>query len=97
MKYAYVVSCQIYGNWNDKSSAADKALKAGIDELMKRFPHVRIAYVKEEKDPYATKKGAKKYYSYLVRWCQETEGVVTCFRIEQPCSEGGKGNWGPKW
>lgn len=95
LKYAYVVSCQIYGNWNDKSSAKEQALKAGIDVLMERFPHVRIAYVKQEKDPYD--EGAEKFYSYLVRWCQERKRVVTCFRIEQPCTEGGKGNWGPKW
>jgi hypothetical protein len=164
LKYGYVVSCQIYGSWDENNE-----LKKGIDILMKAFPHLRIAYVNEEDDPqwrrigvavnfknlegevkeeletrapedqkgeivghrgegtaeervYKVKveglkdvgygpsivslKGSqltaanaedKKYYSYLVRWSRRQNKVVKCYRIEQPCNRGGKGNWGPAW
>eukprot|EP01047_Picozoa_sp_COSAG01_P060698 COSAG01_NODE_7479_length_3193_cov_1.911441_2_plen_148_part_01 len=40
LKYGYVISCQVYGNWKD-----DNNLKKGVDALLRRFPHLRIAYV----------------------------------------------------
>lgn len=83
LKYAYVISCQVYGNWDEKSP-----LKKGVDALLQRFPHLRIAYVKEEN---------KKFFSYLIRWDVELNRIVKCYRIEQACSRGGGGNWGPAW
>jgi callose synthase len=83
LKYAYVISCQVYGKWDDKNE-----LKIGVDTLMKRFPHLRIAYVQEENG---------KFFSYLIRWDEERNRIVKCYRIEQACSKGGNANWGPAW
>ena len=88
MKFQYVISCQIYGNWEEGN---DK--KKSVDTLLRLFPHLRIAYVKEEPDD----EGNKKWFSFLVRWCNVKNEVVKCYRIEQAADKGGNGNWGPTW
>eukprot|EP01043_Picozoa_sp_COSAG02_P033361 COSAG02_NODE_2272_length_9263_cov_212.913902_4_plen_1294_part_00 len=88
MKFQYVISCQIYGNWSD---GEDK--KKSVDTLLRLFPHLRIAYVKQEPD----KNGENKWFSFLVRWCDVEKKVVKCYRIEQAADQGGNGNWGPTW
>lgn len=88
MKFQYVISCQIYGNWNEGENK-----KKSVDTLMRLFPHLRIAYVKQEPD----RNGENKWFSFLVRWCSIEKKVVKCYRIEQAADKGGNGNWGPTW
>jgi len=88
MKFQYVISCQIYGNWKP-----DDQKKLAVDTMMRLFPHLRIAYVKQDKDY----NGDTKWFSFLVRWCDVENKVVQCYRIEQAASKGGNGNWGPTW
>lgn len=71
LKYSYVVTCQIYGDWAVK----DPKKKWQVDKLMEMFPHLRIAFVKN---------AGGKFYSCLVRWCAATQQVVQCFEIEIP-------------
>ena len=88
MKFQYVISCQIYGDWGEGENK-----KKSVDTLMRLFPHLRIAYVKQEQDH----NGENKWFSFLVRWCNIAKKVVTCYRIEQAADKGGGGNWGPSW
>eukprot|EP00562_Extubocellulus_spinifer_P006927 CAMPEP_0178517366 /NCGR_PEP_ID=MMETSP0696-20121128/25651_1 /TAXON_ID=265572 /ORGANISM="Extubocellulus spinifer, Strain CCMP396" /LENGTH=2108 /DNA_ID=CAMNT_0020147789 /DNA_START=313 /DNA_END=6639 /DNA_ORIENTATION=+ len=59
-KFGYIVSCQVYGNMkkNQDSKADD------IDQLMHRFPHMRVAYIDTIR---LNRAGASLYYSVLVK------------------------------
>eukprot|EP01049_Picozoa_sp_SAG25_P013649 SAG25_NODE_2173_length_1872_cov_1.346870_2_plen_196_part_00 len=43
MKFQYVVTCQIYGQWVQKRDPK----KTQVELLMRLFPHLRVAYVDE--------------------------------------------------
>uniref|UniRef100_A0A7S1ZKM7 1,3-beta-glucan synthase n=1 Tax=Ditylum brightwellii TaxID=49249 RepID=A0A7S1ZKM7_9STRA len=59
-KFGYIVSCQVYGNMkkNQDSKAED------IENLMHRFPHLRIAYIDSIR---LNRAGAAVFYSVLVK------------------------------
>jgi len=63
MKFAYVVSCQQYGN--DKRSALSNA--QDILQLMRTYPSLRVAYIDEVEDRVGEKKIETAYYSTLVK------------------------------
>lgn len=59
-KFGYIVSCQVYGNMkkNQDSKADD------IEQLMHRFPHMRVAYIDSIR---LNRAGASLFYSVLVK------------------------------
>jgi len=59
-KFGYIVSCQVYGKQKkDQDSQADD-----IDELMHRYPHLRIAYIDTVR---LNRSGESLFYSVLVK------------------------------
>eukprot|EP00567_Pseudictyota_dubia_P000459 CAMPEP_0197467590 /NCGR_PEP_ID=MMETSP1175-20131217/65644_1 /TAXON_ID=1003142 /ORGANISM="Triceratium dubium, Strain CCMP147" /LENGTH=2205 /DNA_ID=CAMNT_0043003667 /DNA_START=287 /DNA_END=6905 /DNA_ORIENTATION=+ len=59
-KFGYIVSCQVYGNMKKNQDAkADD-----IDQLMHRYPHLRIAYIDTVR---LNRAGASLFYSVLVK------------------------------
>ena len=59
-KFGYIVACQVYGQMKrDQDSKADD-----IEELMHRFPHMRVAYIDSVRD---IRTGAMAFYSCLVK------------------------------
>eukprot|EP01045_Picozoa_sp_COSAG04_P007403 COSAG04_NODE_386_length_15303_cov_3.425151_7_plen_1858_part_00 len=75
-KYGYVISCQIYGNYTrEKPGTARHAKVKQIADLLRLFPHLRIAYTDE---------GAGKHYSCLMRWDEPTGAVKEIYRVELP-------------
>lgn len=75
-KFGYVVSCQVYGNMkkNQDSKAED------IEDLMHRFPHLRIAYIDLVK---LNRTGATDFYSVLVK-SDGNGGVQEIYRVRLP-------------
>lgn len=63
MKFAYVVSCQQYGN--DKRSALSNA--HDILQLMRTYPSLRVAYIDVVEDRVGEKQIETAYYSTLVK------------------------------
>ncbi|KAM3316109.1 hypothetical protein ACQJBY_034311 [Aegilops geniculata] len=63
MKFAYVVSCQQYGN--DKRSALSNA--QDILQLMRTYPSLRVAYIDVVEDRVGEKQIETAYYSTLVK------------------------------
>lgn len=59
-KFGYIVSCQVYGNMkkNQDPKADD------IDQLMHRFPHLRVAYIDEIR---LNRAGKSNFFSVLVK------------------------------
>lgn len=59
-KFGYIVSCQVYGTMkkNQDRKADD------IDQLMHRYPHLRIAYIDSVR---LNRAGASLFYSVLVK------------------------------
>jgi len=59
-KFGYVVACQVYGQMKkDQDSKADD-----IDDLMHRFPHMRVAYIDNVRNQ---RSGQMAFYSCLVK------------------------------
>lgn len=59
-KFGYVVACQVYGQMKrDQDSKADD-----IDDLMHRFPHMRVAYIDNVRQ---NRTGEMAFYSCLVK------------------------------
>lgn len=59
-KFGYVVSCQVYGSMKrEQDSKADD-----IDELMHRFPHLRVAYIDSVR---VNRDGDSVFFSCLVK------------------------------
>lgn len=75
-KFGYVVSCQVYGNMkrNQDSKAED------IDELMHRYPHLRIAYIDTIR---VNRAGASVFYSCLVK-SDGKGGIQEVYRVRLP-------------
>jgi len=75
-KFGYIVSCQVYGNMkkNQDSKADD------IDQLMHRFPHLRIAYIDSIR---LNRAGAAISYSVLVK-SDERGGIQEIYRVRLP-------------
>jgi callose synthase len=59
-KFGYIVACQVYGDMkrNQDSKADD------IEDLMHRFPHLRVAYIDNIR---INRAGASVFYSVLVK------------------------------
>lgn len=75
-KFGYVVSCQVYGNMkrNQDPKADD------IEDLMHKFPHLRIAYIDNVK---INRSGASVFYSVLVKSDGRGE-VKEIYRVRLP-------------
>ena len=75
-KFGYVVSCQVYGNMkkNQDSKAED------IENLMHRFPHLRVAYIDSVR---LNRAGATDYYSVLVK-SDGKGGIGEIYRVRLP-------------
>ena len=75
-KFGYIVSCQVYGNMkrNQDPKADD------IEELMHRFPHLRIAYID---NVHVNRYGRSVYYSVLVK-SDGRGGIQEVYRIRLP-------------
>jgi len=75
-KFGYVVACQVYGNMkkNQDSKADD------IDQLMHRFPHLRVAYIDNVR---LNREGKSIFYSVLVK-SNEKGGIEEVFRVRLP-------------
>lgn len=59
-KFGYIVACQVYGQMKrDQDSKADD-----IDDLMHRFPHMRVAYIDNVRQ---NRTGEMAFYSCLVK------------------------------
>ena len=62
-KFGYVVACQVYGTMKkDQDSKADD-----IDDLMHRFPHLRVAYIDNVRNINKRDGGDSIFYSVLVK------------------------------
>jgi len=75
-KFGYIVSCQVYGNMkrNQDSKADD------IDDLMHRFPHLRIAYIDTVR---LNRDGASLFFSVLVK--SDGKGkILEVYRVRLP-------------
>mmetsp|Transcript_54913 Transcript_54913/g.164424 ORF Transcript_54913/g.164424 Transcript_54913/m.164424 type:complete len:2150 (-) Transcript_54913:26-6475(-) len=59
-KFGYIVSCQVYGNMKKNQ---DRKVD-DIDQLMHRYPHLRIAYIDTVR---LNRAGAALFYSVLVK------------------------------
>jgi hypothetical protein len=80
-KYGYVISCQIYGAYTrEKKNKARMAKVKQIKDLLRLFPHLRIAYTDEDKAP----GGNVRHYSCLMRWDEPTQDTKEIYRIELP-------------
>ncbi len=75
-KFGYVVSCQVYGSMKrDQDPKADD-----IEDLMHRFPHLRIAYIDSVR---VNRSGASIFYSCLVK--SDGKGSVQeVYRVRLP-------------
>eukprot|EP00804_Cyclotella_cryptica_P006003 CCRYP_000253-RC/>CCRYP_000253-RC protein AED:0.05 eAED:0.05 QI:240/1/1/1/1/1/9/998/2010 len=75
-KFGYIVSCQVYGQMKrDQDSKADD-----IDNLMHRFPHLRIAYIDSVR---LNRTGEMAFYSCLVK--SNGEGKIQeIYRVRLP-------------
>ncbi len=75
-KFGYVVSCQVYGN--QKKNQDPKA--EDIEDMMHRFPHLRIAYIDAIR---VNRAGASVYYSCLVK-SDGRGGIEEVYRVRLP-------------
>jgi len=75
-KFGYVVSCQIYGTMkkNQDPKAND------IDDLMHKFPHMRIAYIDSIR---LNRSGAADFYSVLMK-SDRKGGIQEVYRVRLP-------------
>jgi callose synthase len=75
-KFGYVVACQVYGNMkkNQDSKADD------IDQLMHRYPHLRVAYIDTIR---LNRAGADINYSVLVK-SDGKGGIQEIYRVRLP-------------
>ena len=75
-KFGYIVSCQVYGNMkkNQDSKADD------IDQLMHRYPHLRVAYIDNIR---LNRAGASAFYSVLVK-SDGCGGIQEIYRVRLP-------------
>jgi len=75
-KFGYIVSCQVYGNMkkNQDSKADD------IEQLMHRYPHLRIAYIDSIR---VNRAGAAISYSVLVK-SDGHGGIQEIYRVRLP-------------
>lgn len=75
-KFGYVVSCQVYGSMKrDQDSKADD-----IDDLLHRFPHLRIAYIDSVR---TNRSGSSLYYSCLIK--SDCQGAIQeIYRVRLP-------------
>lgn len=75
-KFGYIVSCQVYGNMkkNQDSKADD------IEQLMHRYPHLRIAYIDSIR---VNRAGAAISYSVLVK-SDGRGGIQEIYRVRLP-------------
>jgi len=75
-KFGYVVSCQVYGSMkkNQDSKAAD------IDDLMHRFPHMRVSYIDTVR---LNRAGVSDFYSVLVK-SDGQGGIQEVYRVRLP-------------
>ncbi len=75
-KFGYIVSCQVYGNQrkNQDPKAED------IEDMMHRFPHLRIAYIDTIR---VNRAGASVFYSVLVK-SDGQGGIEEVYRVRLP-------------
>ena len=76
-RYAYVVSCQVYGTYKKKNPEK----QADIDLLMKLYPHLRVAYidfVPTEADPSKSEPSE----SVLLRYDPFSNTTVEVYRVK---------------
>ena len=75
-KFGYIVACQVYGQMKkDQDSKADD-----IDNLMHRFPHMRVAYIDSVRQ---TRTGEMACYSCLVK--SDGNGkILELYRVRLP-------------
>jgi callose synthase len=77
-KYGYVISCQIYGAYTREKPGTPRHAKVQqIKDLLRLFPHLRIAYTDESEDK-------RKHYSCLMRWDAPSNDTVEIYRVELP-------------
>lgn len=75
-KFGYIVACQVYGQMKrDQDSKADD-----IDDLMHRFPHMRVAYIDSIRH---NRSGEMAFYSCLVK-SNGNGKVVEIYRVRLP-------------
>ena len=65
------------GQWVQNKDENIRQKKEQVETLMKMYPHLRVAYVDENKED-------KRFFSCLVRWCQKGQQVVEVYRVELP-------------
>lgn len=75
-KFGYVLTCQIYGD--QKKNQDPKA--EDIEDLMHRFPHLRVAYIDTIR---VNRAGASIYYSVLVK-SDGNGGIEEIYRVRLP-------------
>jgi callose synthase len=74
-KFGYIVACQVYGQMKrDQDSKADD-----IDDLMHRFPHMRVAYIDAIRH---NRSGEMAFYSCLVK--SSNGKIVELYRVRLP-------------
>jgi callose synthase len=75
-KFGYIVACQVYGQMKrDQDSKADD-----IDDLMHRFPHMRVAYIDSIRH---NRSGQMHFYSCLVK-SNGNGKIVELYRVRLP-------------
>jgi len=82
LKYTLVLSCQIYGDMKAAPEGSKRAAQAAqIEQIMREFHNVRVAYVDRKTGSDGT---SQNYASVLVRWDEATSQVVEVYRVALP-------------
>lgn len=90
MKFAYVVSCQIYEMQKKSSKPHDRSCYQNILNLMLLYPSLRVAYI-DEREKTMVGKSEKKYYSVLVKGGDKLDEEIYQIRLPGKPTDIGKG------
>ncbi|KAH7422349.1 hypothetical protein KP509_12G004600 [Ceratopteris richardii] len=80
IKFTYVVTCQLYGEYNVATNPEKKRLAEDIQYLMRNNNALRIAYVDKEVKP----DGSEVFSSVLVKYDALLGSDVVIYRIQLP-------------
>ena len=87
VKYNFIISAQIFGRMKRaKPNSPDAGKAEDIRLLLIRNPNLRVAYVDEhaEDDPEMPNVKKKVFYSVLIRFDQDQNDLVECYRVRLP-------------